>query len=171
MAIGLYCAGHALGDAATSKWRQDPEFASLLTGMPTVGVAVHPERFAQIRKAWGNPPLADVPPEQDAQEFELEVHAPGAEHAVVALLDILTTRTPDPAGPIRKFLDKFGEGIQQVEYLVSEVERATAILHDRFGARPIYPQARPGAGGSRMNFILASTPDGRRVLIELVEKS
>ena len=38
----------------------------------TVGIAVLPETFEKIRAANGSPPLADVPPDQDVLEFELE---------------------------------------------------------------------------------------------------
>src|SRR5579872_837944 len=37
----------------------------------TVGIAVAPEAFERIRTANGSPHLADVPPDQDAKEFEL----------------------------------------------------------------------------------------------------
>ena len=56
--------------------------------------------------------LADVPPDQDALEFEIEF-------PTGVRLDILTTREPAGAGAIARFLQKFGEGIQQVEFLVT----------------------------------------------------
>jgi hypothetical protein len=161
----LYAQGRALGDAATAARRADAEFAALLVGEPTVGIAVRPENFRRIRAAFGEPQLSIVPPEQDAQEFEL--HFPAASGAVK--LDILTHRTMDAAGALFRFLEKFGEGIQQVEYFVRDVDRATSIVRARFGLVPVYPQARPGADQTRVNFILASTPEGKRVLIELVE--
>jgi len=165
-AQGLYRAGRALGDAAfdhsLAGWREDAEFAPLLEGSPTVGIAVRPETFPRIRAAHGSPRLAEVPAEQDAQEFEL--HFPGG-----ARLDILTTRAPGAAGAIARFLKKFGEGIQQVEYGVRDVDRATELLRTRFGQQLIYPQTRPGADGTRVNFLLASTAEGGKVLIELVE--
>jgi hypothetical protein len=157
----LYRIGCALGDAATASWRADQEFARLLAGLPTVGVAVHPESFEAIRRAFGNPHLADVPPDQDAQEFEVVLRA--------ARLDVLTTRAPGGAGAIARFLEKFGEGIQQVEYPVANLDQATEILRARFGIAPIYPATRPGADGTRVNFFLARTPDGKKVLVELVE--
>lgn len=129
----------------------------------TVGVAVLPKTFARIRAANGNPPLADVPPDQDANEFELHF-------ADRVQLDILTTNTPGGLGAIARFLDKFGEGIQQVEFDVKNVDEATEILRRRFNLAPLYPATRAGADGTRVNFFLASRPDGRKVLIELVEK-
>jgi methylmalonyl-CoA/ethylmalonyl-CoA epimerase len=105
--------------------------------------------------------LAEVPPDQDAQEFEL--------HLGDAQLDILTTRAPGVGGAIAKFLEKHGEGIQQVEYLVRDVDRATEVLHTHLNIKPIYPQTRAGADGTRVNFFLCATPEGRKVLIELVQ--
>lgn len=157
-ALEIYRYGCALGESAVQGWRQDPEFAGLLAGRPTVGVAVQPEAFQRIREAWGKPPLARVPVEQDVEEFEL--------HAGEAQLDILTTRTG--RGPIAKFLEKFGEGIQQVEYPVSSLARATARLRAH-GVDPVYPAAREGANNTRVNFFLVALPQGGKVLVELVE--
>ncbi|MCL4524145.1 MAG: hypothetical protein M1451_09565 [Acidobacteria bacterium] len=56
-----------------------------------------------------------------------------------------------------------------MEYFVGDVDRATEILRSRFGVKFIYPQTRAGADGTRVNFFLAAAPDGRKVLIELVE--
>ncbi len=92
----------------------------------TVGVAVQPVNFERLRSANGSPRLADVPPDQDAREFELHF-----EHEIS--LDILTTREPGGTGAIARFLSKSGEGIQQVELTVHDVDRATEILRARFG--------------------------------------
>ena len=160
-AAELYRLGCALGDPIVARWRSLPDFAALLGERPTVGIAVQPVTFEKIRAATGSPRLADVPPDQDAMEFEL--------HSSGISLDILMTKAPGGNGAIARFLEKFGEGIQQVEYEVRDVDRATEILRTRFGQQPIYPQTRPGADGTRVNFFLASTPDGKKVLIELVE--
>lgn len=154
----LYRLGRELGDAVVAGWRRDREFGSLLTGPPTVGIAVRPETFARIRAAWAHPPLADVPAEHDADEFELR--------AGDVRIDVITTR--GGGGAIARFLEKSGEDIQQVEYPVTDVDRATARLV-ALGEKPLYPEARPGADGSRVNFVLATAPAGRRVLIELVQ--
>ncbi len=65
---------------------------------------------------------------------------------------------------------KFGEGIQQIEINVTDVDRATEILRIRFALEPVYPATRAGADGTRVNFFLAPAPQGKKVLIELVEK-
>lgn len=166
-ALGLYRYGRAMGEAAVAAWRGNLDFAAELTGEPTVGIAVTPARFDAIRVAMGGPALADVPPDQDAVEFELRLATARGD----AFLDILTTRAPGAGGAVDRFLEKRGEGIQQVEFLVRNVDRATALLREHFGLQPVYPAARAGANGTRVNFVLASTPDGKKVLIEFVETS
>lgn len=158
----FYRRGRELAEETISAWRRDSEIAALISKHATVGIAVTPERFAAIRSALGNPRLADVPQEQDAQEFEWNV-GEGVQ------LDILTTREPDGAGAIARFLAKFGEGIQQVEFPTPDVERATEMIHSRLGVAAIYPSTRAGADGTRVNFFLVSTTDGKKVLVELVE--
>lgn len=161
-ATELYRLGRALGETAIHDWRKDADLAALLHGFPTVGVAVPPETFETIREAMGSPPLADVPPDQDAREFELDFP-----HHV--RLDILTTQAPGRGGAIARFLERFGEGIQQVEIPTPNVDRTCELLRTRLGIEPLYPQARSGAGTTRVNFVLARGPEGVKVLIELVE--
>ena len=160
----IYDLGRSLADSVIQRWRENEEFARLLGKDPeiTVGLAVRPETFAQIREANGRPQLAEVPPEQDASEFTLRFE-------VDISLDVLTSRDPEGSGAIANFLSKFGEGIQQVEFRCSDVNRAAAILRDQFAVAPVYPEARPGADGTRVNFFLASGADGKKVLIELYE--
>ena len=160
----IYAAGGSRAEQAIQRWRKHDEFARSLGKNPeiTVGLAVRPETFAQIREANGWLRLAEVPPEQDASEFTL--HFAGG-----VTLDVLTSRNPEGSGAVAKFLLKFGEGVQQVEFRCSDVNRATAILRDQFRVAPIYPEARPGADGTRVNFFLADSTGGERVLIELYE--
>lgn len=161
-ACELFRRGRANADTAIESWRTDPQIARLISDRATVGVAVTPERFARIRAALGQPRLSDVPPDQDAQEFEWrldsEVH-----------LDILTTRAPGASGAIAKFLAKFGEGIQQVEFLTNDVDAATRLLSSRLNVSAIYPATRAGADGTRVNFFLVGASNSGKILIELVE--
>ena len=164
-ATEIYRAGRALADHAAYPWWADEELYKLLEGNNphvTVGLAVQPARFEKIREACGSPRLAEIPPDQDAQEFE--IHLPGG-----LSMDILTSRDAAGSGAIAKYLQKFGEGIQQIEYRCANVDRATQILRDRFGIAPAYPATRAGADGTRVNFFLVSAPDARKVLIELYE--
>lgn len=145
-------------------WMSDADFAPCMAsgGAPqiTVGVAVELERFDDIRAANGMPPLADVPPDQDAKEFELDFSGG-------IRLDILTSRDPGGAGAIARFLHRFGEGIQQVEVNVKDAGRATEILKERFHLAPIYPAARAGANNTRVNFFLVPI-EGGKLLVEFV---
>jgi catechol 2,3-dioxygenase-like lactoylglutathione lyase family enzyme len=67
-------------------------------------------------------------------------------------------------------LARAGEGIQQVEFLCKDVDRATALLQEKFGVKAVYPETRAGADGTRVNFFLVATQENERVLIELYEK-
>ena len=82
---------------------------------------------------------------------------------------MLTTREPGGSGAIARYLAKFGEGVQQVEFRCENVDRATEILKEQFDVKPVYPATRPGADGTRVNFFLVPTPAGGKVLIELYE--
>jgi hypothetical protein len=164
-AAEIYRAGRTPADQVVHTWWSNDEIYSLLLGSNpsvTVGLAVRRETFEKIHEANGSPRLARVPPDQDAEEFEL--HFPNG-----ILLDVLTTKDPGGSGAIAKYLAKFGEGVQQVEYRCKDVDRATAILEGEFGVRPVYPAARPGADGSRVNFFLVTSPEERKILIELYE--
>jgi hypothetical protein len=164
-ATEIHHIGRALADHAVFPWWEDPELFSLLQGgspVVTVGLAVTPERFERIREACGLPRLADVPPDQDAREFEL--HLPGG-----LSMDVLTSKDLAGNGAIAKFLQKFGEGVQQVEFRCKDVDRATQILQQKFSLNPVYPATRAGADGTRINFFLLSAPSASKVLVELYE--
>jgi hypothetical protein len=169
-ATEIFTWGSQMAREVARDWLAYPRLANLLVQGPaggletTVGVAVEPDTFERLRSANGSPRLADVPPDQDAKEFELEF-------ARGVRLDILTTRLPGGEGAIARYLLKFGEGIQQVEINVTNVDRATEILHAKFGLKPVYPVTRAGADGRRVNFLLAPRPDGGKILIELVESA
>jgi tellurite resistance protein TerC len=181
VAQDLYSQGQIRTLSWSAEWSKDKDFRALLVpekventppAAPsvarfTVGIAVLPETFEKIRVAHGSPPLADAPADQDVLEFELEFSESGIPHVH---LDILTTKTPGGKGAIARFLEKFGEGIQQVELDVTDVDRATEILRTRFGLEPIYPATRPGANGTRVNFFLVTARNNQKVLVELVEQ-
>jgi hypothetical protein len=164
-AAEIYELGCASADRVASRWWQDAELAALLLApnpAATVGLAVERETFMRIRVASGTPRLAEVPSDQDVEEFEL--HFPDG-----VSLDVLTTRAPGGPGVLARYLAKFGEGVQQVEFRCTNVDRATAILKEKFAITSVYPATRPGADGTRVNFFLVSSPDDSKVLIELYE--
>jgi hypothetical protein len=174
--LRLYLAGVNLFMPLLTKWIDDLSFRELTlpysrlieeqkkNGPSTIvaGVAVSPEMFEKIYAANGSPHMANVPPDQDAREFELEMDD-------TVKLDILTSRDPGGEGAIARYLKKFVAGIQQVELYVRDVDRATEILKSNFGLPPIYPVTRAGADDTRVNFFLATTPDAKKLLVELVE--
>ena len=163
-AAEIYRLGSQRAGLAVQAWWQNAEMARLCGTMPvaTVGLAVQPPTFASIREANDWPRLAEVPPEQDASEFEL--HFPGG-----VALDVLTTRDPEGTGAIARFLSKQGEGVQQVEFCCEDVDLAAAILRKDFGVEPVYSTKRLGADGARVNFFFVNAASAQRVLIELYE--
>jgi hypothetical protein len=168
-ARAIFNRGRELSQASIERWLSHAPLAELFaagsSGKPelTVGIAVEPQTFVRLCQANGSPRLADVPPDQDASEFELDF--PGG-----VRLDVLTTRQTGGGGAIDRYLQRFGEGIQQVEIAVSDLERATEALGSRFSITPVYPASRPGADHTRVNFFLVPASDQGKVLIELVEK-
>jgi methylmalonyl-CoA/ethylmalonyl-CoA epimerase len=80
-------------------------------------------------------------------------------------LQLLAPLTPD--GPIAKFLDRRGPGIQQIAYLVADLDATADALRDR-GIALLTETHRPGTGGTLVNFIHPRDTGG--VLVELVER-
>lgn len=166
--VAIFRRGCELAEWSTQAWFVDADLAACIVrdsaGNPemTVGVAVRPQTFEKIRAACGSPPLADVPPNQDAREFEIEL--PGGTR-----LDVLTTAAPEGSGAIARFLERTGEAIQQVEIEVNDLDRATELLRTHVGISPVYPTTRAGADGARVNFFLVPAAENRKVLIELVD--
>ncbi|HEV2197842.1 MAG TPA: hypothetical protein VGR55_19820 [Candidatus Acidoferrum sp.] len=161
----VYRLGRAVAGVAVANWWSDEELSTLLLApnpVITVGLAVSREAFNRIRIANGTPRLAEVPPDQDAEEFELDFQEGIS-------LDVLTTREPGGDGAIARYLSKFGEGVQQVEFRCTNVDRATEILKEKFKISPVYPATRAGADGTRVNFFLVASPDGGKVLIEVYQ--
>jgi hypothetical protein len=175
--LKIYLAGVKLFMPLLTRWVDDLNFRELTlpfsripeeqkrNGPSTivVGVAVNPETFEEIRTANDSPHLADVPSDQDAREFELQMDGGSVK------IDVLTTRDAAGRGAIARYLQKFGPGIQQIELYVRDVDRATEILKANFGVQPIYPATRAGADQTRVNFFLATTPEAKKLLVELVE--
>jgi methylmalonyl-CoA/ethylmalonyl-CoA epimerase len=72
--------------------------------------------------------------------------------------------TPDSA--IAKFLDRRGQGIQQLAYRVVDIQAASEVLRSR-GVRLLYDEPQPGTAGSLVNFVHPRDAGG--VLVELVQ--
>ena len=73
----------------------------------------------------------------------------------------------DPEGPIAKYLEKRGEGIQHIAFRVENLEEALAELKER-GIKLIDEKPRQGAGGAKIAFLHPKATHG--VLIELSER-
>lgn len=67
---------------------------------------------------------------------------------------------------IAKFLDRNGQGVQQVAYTVDDIDAVSEQLRER-GMRLLYDEPKRGTSDSRVNFI--HPKDARGVLVELVE--
>ena len=71
-----------------------------------------------------------------------------------------------PEGPIAKYLEKKGAGVQHVAFSVEDIEAALQELKDK-GVRLIDEKPRKGAGGKKIAFLHPKATGG--VLVELCE--
>ncbi len=138
----------------------------LFTAIDHVGIAVPDldEAIAFYRDAYGMQVLhEEVNEEQGVREAMVGVgdrsSNPGG--SCIQLLAPLT-----PESTIAKFLDRNGQGIQQLAFRVEDVEHVAEVLRAR-GLRLLYDAPRRGTSDSRVNFIHPKDAGG--VLVELVE--
>jgi methylmalonyl-CoA/ethylmalonyl-CoA epimerase len=80
-------------------------------------------------------------------------------------VELLESTAPD--GPIAKYLEKRGEGIQHIAFRVDNLDQALGELKDK-GIRLIDENPRKGAGGAKIAFLHPKSTHG--VLIELSER-
>jgi methylmalonyl-CoA/ethylmalonyl-CoA epimerase len=80
-------------------------------------------------------------------------------------VELLESTSPD--GPIAKYIEKKGEGIQHIAFRVENLEEALAELKAK-GIQLIDEKPRRGAGGAKIAFLHPKSTFG--VLIELCEK-
>ncbi|SMP70277.1 methylmalonyl-CoA epimerase [Anoxynatronum buryatiense] len=73
----------------------------------------------------------------------------------------------DPEGPIAKYIDKKGEGIQHIAFRVDNIDEAIASMKEK-GIRMIDETPRYGAGGAKIAFCHPKSTGG--VLVELSER-
>jgi methylmalonyl-CoA/ethylmalonyl-CoA epimerase len=73
----------------------------------------------------------------------------------------------DPDGPVAKFIETKGEGIQHIAFKVDDIDGALAELNAK-GVRLIDKTPRIGAGGKRIAFLHPKDTFG--VLVELCEE-
>lgn len=80
-------------------------------------------------------------------------------------VELLESTAPD--GPIAKYLEKKGEGVQHIAFRVENIEEALAELRSK-GVQLIDEKPRRGAGGAKIAFLHPKSTFG--VLIELCER-
>lgn len=73
----------------------------------------------------------------------------------------------DPEGPIARFIEKNGEGVQHIAFRVDDIEAAIAALQEK-GVKMIDEKPRYGAGGARIAFVHPKASG--RVLVELSQR-
>ncbi|SCY99749.1 methylmalonyl-CoA epimerase [Alkaliphilus peptidifermentans] len=73
----------------------------------------------------------------------------------------------DEEGPIAKFIEKKGEGIQHLAFRVDNIEKAIEEMKEK-GMRMIDEKPRYGAGGAKIAFCHPKSTNG--ILVELSER-
>lgn len=81
-------------------------------------------------------------------------------------VELLESTSPD--GPIAKFIEKNGEGIQHIAFRVDNIEEAIQAMQEK-GLKMIDEKPRYGAGGAKIAFMHPKSTG--RVLIELSERN
>ena len=133
----------------------------MLTRIDHVGLAVRDldAAIAFYERAFGLRLVhEEVNEEQGVREAMLEVGSSGS------YIQLLAPLKPD--SPVGRFLERSGEGVQQVAYTVDDLDATSRQLRGA-GLRLLYEEPKPGTAGSRINFVHPKDAGG--VLVELVE--
>jgi methylmalonyl-CoA/ethylmalonyl-CoA epimerase len=80
-------------------------------------------------------------------------------------VELLESTEPD--GPVAKYIENRGEGVQHIAFRVENIDEALEELKAK-GVRLIDQEARKGAGGARIAFIHPKETNG--VLVELCQR-
>ncbi len=130
-----------------------------LLNLDHVAVAVHnlDEALETYRDRYGLEPLyREVVADQGVEEAMLPVGG--------SFVQLIQPLTPDT--PVGRFLERRGEGLHHLAYMVLDIEAALAHLKNR-GARLVDEVPRAGGRGTRIAFV---HPFGsNQTLVELVE--
>jgi methylmalonyl-CoA/ethylmalonyl-CoA epimerase len=130
-----------------------------LLNLDHVGIAVSDLEvaLAGYRERYGVEPL-----------YREVVEAQGVEEAMIpvggSFVQLLQPLGPDT--PVGRFLEKRGEGLHHVAFMVASIDTALEGMRGQ-GARLIDEEARAGGRGARIAFVHPSDLGG--TLIELVE--
>jgi methylmalonyl-CoA/ethylmalonyl-CoA epimerase len=130
-----------------------------LLNLDHVGIAVNDldRAIAGYKDRYGVEPL-----------YREKVEAQGVEEAMIPMggsyVQLLQPLGPDT--PVGRFLEKRGEGLHHIAFMVASIDIALEHLRDQ-GARLIDEKARPGGRGAQIAFVHPGDLGG--TLIELVE--
>ncbi|MCK5543264.1 MAG: methylmalonyl-CoA epimerase [Desulfobacterales bacterium] len=81
-------------------------------------------------------------------------------------VELLESTSPD--GPVAKYIEKKGPGLQHIAFRVENIDEALAELKTK-GVKLIDESPRKGAGGARIAFLHPKATGG--ILVELCEKN
>jgi methylmalonyl-CoA/ethylmalonyl-CoA epimerase len=80
-------------------------------------------------------------------------------------VELIESTSPD--GPVAKFIEQRGEGLQHIAFRVENVEEALQELKSK-GIRLIDEKPRKGAGGAMIAFVHPKATNG--VLVEITQR-
>jgi len=80
-------------------------------------------------------------------------------------VELLESTAPD--GPVAKYIDKKGQGIQHIAFRVENIDEALEELKEK-GIQLIDQKPRKGAGGAKIAFLHPKATGG--VLVELCQR-
>jgi methylmalonyl-CoA/ethylmalonyl-CoA epimerase len=130
-----------------------------ITRVDHIGIAV--KSIAESLKVYEAMGLKSVGVEEVAEQKVRVAFLPLGE----AEIELLESTSPD--GPVAKYIEKNGEGIQHLALRVDNLEAALAELK-ALGVRLIDEKPRYGAGGAKIAFVHPRSTGG--VLLELSER-
>ena len=130
-----------------------------ITRVDHIGIAV--KSIAESLKVYEALGLKSVGVEEVAEQKVRVAFLPIGE----AEIELLESTAPD--GPVAKYIEKNGEGIQHMALRVDNLEAALAEMKAK-GVRLIDEKPRYGAGGAKIAFVHPRSTGG--VLLELSER-
>lgn len=130
-----------------------------ITRVDHIGIAV--KSIAESLKVYEAMGLKSVGVEEVAEQKVRVAFLPIGE----AEIELLESTAPD--GPVAKYIEKNGEGIQHLALRVDNLEAALAEMKAK-GVRLIDEKPRYGAGGAKIAFVHPRSTGG--VLLELSER-
>ena len=130
-----------------------------ITRLDHIGIAV--KSIAESLKVYEAMGLKSVGVEEVAEQKVRVAFIPVGETEI----ELLESTAPD--GPVAKYIEKNGEGIQHLALRVDNLEAALAEMKAK-GVRLIDEKPRYGAGGAKIAFVHPRSTGG--VLLELSER-